>query len=298
MSAAAISGTVTQQNNQWDAWVTGDVLQLSNGGSFGFTVGGGNPFFSKITLFYIKEPGAGTMTIKVSGATVGTVDASDTAIGLGIFEYSQTNAQSPVVMDVSGGAVRIVEFHRLDNRKGVDAFIVSKGGIALNNMLSTATGRANFQTYVAHVNPHLFTFEMKESSTYLAAELNKLGDILDAAAPSADKLFCGSTPMSNSAADADQRLQNTIIEGFSTDRGYAYFDKYKPFVLKDDPTTAWPYLNSLGWGGDGTHVATAASAYTGKLMIRDLGLSELGYAYSGQPVSQRTTASQLARGTN
>jgi hypothetical protein len=287
--ALGTNSGVVAATTDYAYWPTGEVWEFANGGSASFIVGGGNPNFTKLKIFYIKEPGAGSIDVRVNGVSVGTINAANATTALGVYTYTQALAQVPVQL-VATGAVKVTKIHTANETiSGVDYFVVGKGGAELTDWIASAQCRAIFQAFIADILPDLITYEMKEVDVpNLPTNIATLFGIFDAA-PMADKLVIGDTP--RATGNADQLLQNQYLkQAIVTRPRYTYFDMYRAAVSYADMVT-------LGENGDGIHPGEVLNGFGGDLILHELGFTALAYAMTPRAVNDRSTASQLAKGT-
>jgi hypothetical protein len=278
----ATTGTVTRQTNAFDIWFSGYADLFATGSTRDYGVAGVNPTWDTLKIYYAKEAGAGTFKVQIDGVDEpGYTSVSAAGTGLGIITITRgTVAQRRVTIVNLTGTMRIIgPGFEASTRPGVVFANVSQGGIALDQQ--TAQGYANLQAYIADFNPDIITFEMKESSTYYATQLETLLTKVDAGAPTATFVGIGSTPLAS--GDADQVIQNAQLKAACDAHGKVYWDGYGPFG-------SYAALNALGWAGDGTHVAEEASSFLAGLMARDLGL----YDHAGADRPGSVNAKQVA----
>jgi hypothetical protein len=283
------SSGVVSATTDYAYWPTGEVWEFANGATANFIVGGGNPNFTKLKIFYIKEPGAGSIDVRVNGVSVGTINASNASVALGVYSYTQSLNQYSVQL-VATGAVKVVKVHTANETiSGVDYLVVGKGGAEITDWIASAQCRAIFQAFIADVLPDLISYEMKEVDVpNLPTNIATLFGIFDAA-PAADKLIIGDTP--RATGNADQLLQNQYLkQAIVTRPRYTYFDMYRAAVSYADMVT-------LGENGDGIHPSEALNGFGGDLAMHELGFTALAYAMTPRAVNDRSTASQLAKGS-
>lgn len=279
---------------KYEYWPTGEVLRIDAGGSSAWVVGGVSPTFTDVKVYYVKEPGAGTINLDVGGATVATASA-DAAVGIGILSYTQASAQAPVVTTVTGFPVRVLLVHKLSTTaSGVDLYSnMAIGSLSLSSAMSSVQGRALFQAVLADISPDFVSFEMDDNFGDGAASdaaLNTLTAILDATCPNADKLFIGSTP--RSAVDAGKIAARNKLKTMCGSKGesYLFFDSY--YLLG-----SYADMTAIFGADDGTHPTASAQAYAAEILWNFLGLNGFNLGYVPRAVNDRGTASRFGRGT-
>jgi hypothetical protein len=275
-------------------WPTGDVLRIDATGSAGWIYNGVNPTFTDVKVYYVKEPGAGTINLVVGGATVATANAN-AAAGLGILSYTQAAAQATVSTTVTGGSVRVLFAHmRRTDLSGVDLYGgMARGGLLLSDAVSLAQGRAIWQAALADIAPDFVSFEMDDDfgdGLTNDAAFNSFAAILDASCPNADKLIIGSTP--RAANDAGKLAATAFLKGACGTRGasYLFFDSY--YLMG-----TYAEMNAIFGTDDGVHPLAAAQAYAAEILWEFLGLDGFNLGYVSRAINDRGTASRLARGT-
>jgi hypothetical protein len=267
-------GAPTNQVDQTAVWAQGALTAFAAGDKRSYGVSGANAIWDKATVYYIKEPGAGTFTVQVDdvnepGATA--VDAN-AASGLGVITITRGTAATRKLSIVGvTGTVRIVppSWENTTRVGGLFWSDLGQGNLNLATAMASATGRANLQTYIADFLPDLITFEVKEVGSTVNATVTALLDIILAAAPQADVVMIGSSPVSGN--DADQKVANAGMKAAVTARtgqNAIYWDGYTPLV-------DYPTVLALGWQGDGTHLHDDAQSFLAGLMANDLGLWDI-----------------------
>lgn len=287
---------VTAETLKYQYWPTGQVSLFADGGSATWIRNGSSPTFTDVSVYYVKEPGAGTLNLSVAGSVVGTVAAADAAIGLGVLSYTQGSAAASAVLTAAvGGPVRILFVHtRNSTVSGLDLYqTMNRGGLLLADATSVASGRAIWQATLANIGPDLITFEMDDDfgdSGAADASLALLVGIIDASSPYADKLFIGSTPRSlndNLKMRSSQYLKEFCA---SKNASYLFFDSYYLMGSYAD-------MDAIFGTDDGTHPTAAAQAYAAEILWEFLGLNGFNLGMTSRAVNDRGTPSRMARGT-
>lgn len=267
----ATSGTITSAVADFDAWFSGLTAQFATGASRTYGIGGVSATWDSAKVYYVKGNTAndgGTFKVQVDGVDetgMTSVATTNGSIDLGILTLTRGSAAARALTVVNlTGAHRIIGVAFFDStRGGVINGTVSQGGIPLNSAIGTAGARTTLAAYLADYQPDLITLEMKEDSSYYAASLVTLLDLIKTAVPTATVVGIGSTPVLT--GDPDQVIQNAQLKAACFAHGYTYWDGYTP-------VTDYATLNALGWAGDGTHVSDTANAFLAGLMIDDLHL--------------------------
>lgn len=289
------SSLVTNETLQYQYWPTGLVTRFNDGATGLWSRNASSPTFTDIKVYYVKEPGAGVVTVTVGSTVVATADANATGTSLGILSYTQAAATASVTISVAGGPVRVLLVHtRNTTTSGLDEYqTMNRGGLLLADATSTAQGRAIWQGVLTDIVPDLITFEMDDdfgdgasADTSLAQYLT----IIEAAAPYADKLFIGSTP--RLASDALKMRSGNYLKTMCSQKNasYLFFDSYHLLGSYAD-------MNAIFGTDDGIHPVAAAQAFAAEVLWEHLGLNGFNLGYTSRAVNDRGTASRLSRGT-
>lgn len=265
------TGSIVENTTDYQSWVTGLTTTFNTGATRTYGHSGGNASATKIKLYYVIEPGAGTFKIQVNGVdAVGytNVSAAGTLGTLGIVTITQEKTSSNWTFVNLTGVVKVIGTGWEDTTvSGQMTINVSQGGIPLGGSLNSVTGystaMSNFNSFLADLQPTVFSFEMKENSSYYSTALNTFYTAISPNLVNTDVINIGSTPVFS--GDADQVIQNEQLDVTSTTFGHKYYDTYKIFGN-------YAKLVSLGWNGDGIHLTADAHQYRGKLMVKDLAL--------------------------
>lgn len=281
-----ISGTYeTNEADGYAYWPTGPLYQIANGSVVKFTYGGVNPTFTSLVIYYVKEPGAGTMDVEMDDVVVQSIDADNVSVQLGKYEYTQSLAQKKVEIVGTGGNIRIIGVYRKQSTAAVEIYPCSSGGLPINSAMSSSQARALMAEWMDDISLDLFTFEMDDNGgTQYESDLGLLGDIIDSCSNSIDCIFIASTP----AASNEKTAQRNSLEKFCYNRNYHFFDG-------NTPVAPYATLVDLGWNGDGTHPTQACHAYLSGLMIRQFGIDGWPYRINRFPNRNTGTRSLFAK---
>ena len=247
-----------------------------------------NYVFTKLKFFYIKEPTAGVFKIRVNSVDLVTIDAYAASVGVGSYEIVQAHGASLVeTIGVSGGDVRIIDglITEAAAPGHVCGWAVAMGGQSLATAMASSQCREIFRQAMLDYGLELCTFEMDD--VFATADLDAYADILDSAAPVADKIFIATTPKSSDSTP----LRRDQLEALCYGRDYSYF-----FFDGWTPVAPYSTLVSLGWQGDGTHPSDTCSAYLSGLLIESLGLLNSVFGNVAKPTAS-TKPSLLGNNT-
>lgn len=287
-SATAITG-------DYNYWLTGSYLSIASGGSAAWQLSASNPTFTRVRVYYVKEPAAGTINLVVGGSTVASASAANATVDLGVLEYTQSVAQASVSTTTAGGGVKVLFVHAMNETvSGIDLYgAFNLGGLALYSATSVPQNVALLKAALTSVAPDLIAFEMDDdfgdgangSSSWMT-----FADALDASVPTADKLIIGSTP--RAASDAGKIASRDYLKRQVYARGasYMFFDSYSIMGSYADMT-------SIFGSDDGTHPNVSAEAFAADELWHFLGLNAFNMGYVPRAVNDRSMASRLARGT-
>lgn len=278
---------------------TGVYHDIGDGGSVKFLYAGANPSFTRLRFYYIKEPGAGVVSLKVNGVTVETADADQVTTELGILEYtlgSVSAAPGEVLVTSSGGSLKLwggTKFND-DVRGLVKHHLLAQGGITPVQMTQNATVRLIHQQMIAACTPDIITLEMDDDFGDGGVNQDALDAMMDvwvAAAPYADKLLIGSTPRNDN--DNGKRLANLRLREVAQSRGaaYLYFDSYKIMGTRAE-------MIAIFGSDDGVHPTARASDFAAQMLWNHLGLSNANLGKLHRPIVTPNEASSLYHGTD
>lgn len=276
----------------YNYWPMGSINLFDAGGSTNLINFGVNPAFNTIKVFYIQEPGAGTINLIVGGSIVATASASNATVGLGVLTYTQSYAQVTASITVSGSSVRVIGSHITNSvNSGVDFYDNGVGGLLLANATSTAQCRAIWQAWLTEINADFVTFEMDDDFGDAGANdtaLNYLISILDNSSPYADKVFIGSTP--RSSYDVGKILSGEHIKQMCANKGasYLFFDSYHIMGSYAD-------MDAIFGVDDGVHPTASAEAYAAEILADQLGFKTFSLGYTGRAINDPSTISTLAK---
>jgi len=263
------TGTIIENTTDFQSWVTGLTTTFNTGASRTYGYGAVKANATKIKIYYVIEPGAGTFKVQVNGIdAVGYTNVSANGVlgTLGVVTITQVRTLSDWTVVNLTGTIKIIGTGFEDSTvSGLTTINVSQGGIPLGGTLNSVTGYAtamnNFNSFLADIQPTVMSFEMKENSSYYEEALNTFYSTIDSNLSNTDVLNIGSTPVATN--NADQIICNKHLEDISTVFKYNYYNTYSIFGT-------FNMLTELGWGGDGVHLTAQAHQYRGKLMLEDL----------------------------
>ena len=289
---------VTNVSGDYGIVPTGVYQSIAAGGSIRFTRGGYDPLYTKLRVYYIKEPGAGTINLLVDGVVVDTEDADQATTELGILEHSTgavTIDPGPSTVTVTGGTVKMLGGHVLhEDKRGVAKHtLLAAGGITPVQLTQNATTRLIHRQLLQAFNPDLITLEMDDTfgdGGVNQAALDTMMDDWTTASPYADKLLIGSTPRAFN--DSGKMLANLRLREVAQSRGAAflYFDSYKVVGTRAE-------MVAIFGSDDGVHPNVRAQQFAAEMLWTHLGLNNQNLGFAHRPVKTPDVASSLYHGT-
>lgn len=300
LSPSTTTGSVVDETTQYQYWPTGLVTRMDAGSTQLFVRSGATPNFTRVRLYYIKEPGAGTVNFVIGGAAQAAVDASlgaGSTPTLGVLEYNQAYGPATVSVAVSGAPVRRLFVH-VENQgaSGADLYAtMGTGGLLLADAVSSPQGVAIWQAALAAISPTLVGFQMNDDFAFngdgaSSAAFQTYATMLEAACPNADKIIIGSPPrLTNDNAKEASRswLRNQCQLRNSS---WIFWDGYAPLG-------SYPEQNAVFPGSDGEHLTAAANTFLASQLWEFLGLSSGSLGFSPSGVNAPGVPSVLGKGT-
>lgn len=289
--------SVVNNVNDGTYWITGGHYVLPSGGNVVFQQHGGRPLCTKIQIFYVKEPGAGTFKVQTrntGGAysdedSYTSVDANDSTVGVGVITLTKPIGQWDVnVVGLSGTCHLISGAWENTTYGGVAVYQFNVGGLSLSTALQSPESIR--EGVLNALGLDTCFMEFKDGPSF-AADLDEWMSFWDAAiTKDADWVFIGTSPEQvETTGSIDAVTNNAAMRQYAEANGKIYFDGYTPL-------RSWADLNSVGWGGDGTHLANAAHAFVANQLQRYLGLDVLLETPNGGSV--RTTGDVVLEGAS
>jgi len=270
------AGTIADSTTD-PLWVTGESSAFGTGATRTYGIDGAGALCDTIKVYWLNV--GGTFKIQVDGVdnTTPTVTSDNS---LGVATITVTRGAHTVTVVRLTGTPKIIKISFDDTTiSGLVPCYVAYGGITLAGQ--SAQALTNLGAFLTDLGPTVITFEMKETQTTFAADLDDLLNVFAASAPNADTVLIGSTPVAS--GDANQVAQNLVLRDACRSRNLTYFDGYSPFG-------SYAALAATGWQGDGIHVAPGADQFLGTLMLNDLNISAVFPASSiFVPVESITT---------
>lgn len=277
LTAGCETGNCTE-GSDFAYWITGSYFNLGSGGVF-VTYHVGVQISTTLKIYYIKQSGAGLFKVQSSsnnGLTwndEAVVDAakSSTPSGVGgIVTITKTAGNYRVRALGVSGSCKIIGGALLNSAPGAAEFVIARGGISLNWMVTTPT--AIFKPIITDIAPDLAFFEMKDSAAIFDANLAIHQARFDEVAPNCDWVYIASNPVDPTMQnDDEQREQGEILDRFAMRHGQCCFDAYTTFVSYALMTERGWNINAPG-AGDGVHPSAAGNAFAASVMVQQLGL--------------------------
>jgi hypothetical protein len=297
VTSNSTSGTVTPITGDFAHFPTGNGESLTVGACQVYGQGGGYAVGNSYYVFYIAEPGAGTITLstnlngagfvqqaQASAANASTIGAVIDVTGLTVAPYTWEVCAS------GAGPVKIWAGGFINTAiNGVVFENVANGGIALSDMLYTPS--AVTTPWYTVLNPSLVTFEMKNDmaletppcATRVAC-LNSFISTWTSINAEVDFLLLGSPPVNPAGGnDATQISYNNALRSVAIANNAFYWDGYYP---------ALNYATeiALGWitNGSNPHQTTLGQAAESNLLWSMSGLGSLINSAVSNPINNTT----------
>jgi hypothetical protein len=250
----------------------GFVTSVPAGGNALLSQSGGSFYCDTLTLYYIKEPGAGTFKIQTSTsggafadeAGFTSIDASNASKALGIVKITKTlDLYRMQVVGLTGTVRFILAGFEALTISGVVSIGLDRGGIALSSMNLCEPQIAS--ALYADMNPDVGWFEMKEPISGFETELNTHGSRWLTACPYMDWLYIVTPPVF--AGESGMVEQNTIMVSWCQRNGYQVIDSYGDCgsfaVLNSVPCEVFKSVTSITRSGGTATVTCTAHALAG-----------------------------------
>ncbi len=286
---AIVSGEA--ETGMYDYWFTGNTIRLDDGGSSLFIMTGVNPTCEVVEVYYVKEPGSGSISLSIDSVVVATEDADDT-IGMGKISWTKTLAQEEVKLSVTGGSVRILFVQATTpSVSGVNFYNrFMTGGLALSDPMGSSQCVDIVSSVLADIDPDLITFEFDDTDSDITTGFVTLKSILETETPYADKLLISSNPRSTLSeikgnSDVYLRTQAAI-----SNKSWLTFDAYNSVGSYEEMTAIFGV-------NDGVHPNVAAHAFWASALWNRLGLNSDLMGFSTRAVLDASVPSRLGDGT-
>ena len=275
--AVAANGTITHSTAlgtgataiDYNIWMTGGFYEVPVNGTITFQRSGSYQKASKLTIYYIKEPGAGHFKVESNNngggwvTEIADIDASNaTRIGaVWTVTKGVTGLYQLRVTGISGGNVKLVGGGMIDTLdNGYISCSINVGGLLLSD--ANTTPSAITAPILQDIHPDLVTYSMREQTTPLypdgktfGQEIATLRNTMLAGNSLMDFLWFGASPQGGGHDDNDQIAQNTILAQQAATNGDVYWDGYYPtknyatqvaLGVMDDPAGSGVHINPTG----------------------------------------------------
>ncbi|MHB8710493.1 MAG: tail fiber domain-containing protein [Minisyncoccota bacterium] len=282
---------------------TGIGYAISPGGCVTYGQGGGNFTGNHFAIYYVKESDAGSITMNLNNNGAGWVGQattnafSATPVG-GILATTTYNGVNPYELQVcasGSGPIYVWDVsYENDLANGVINFNMARGGLSLDDMVSTPTSITT--PWYASFNPDLVAFEMKNNNvnpdglTYPSGhtyqqDINTYVADWQAANPLTDFLWFGSNPTLNGSVALS--LENQILENTASSTNSVYWDGYNPILN-------YATEKALGWITDASspHQTSLGQATEFNMMWSDLGFDSIWNSTSTKAINSPNIKTQ------
>jgi hypothetical protein len=240
-------------------WPTGDYI-LAPSGSTAQLGNTADDIFSWHWA-YLVEPGAGTFELETSTngtdwTSRGSYDAAGTLAGaVATYDASVTRLSR---VRVTAGTVKFLgQGFRRSSARGTVNGSLGVGGLSIAN--AALTSPAVIVPILTFLSPDVVTVHMDDDATLMATHLPTVIGWFRAANPRCSVVLIGNGP--KSGLDAEMFAQNAYMRALAlANPGYAFVDGMQ--LLK-----SYAWMTTVGWQGDGTHLADQAYFYMARQLI-------------------------------
>lgn len=280
---------------------TGGYYIIPVGGCVTLNVGGGYWTANKFSLLYIKQNGAGTLSLNtnnngagwVSQATANAQAASPTGAVLSYTAGSASLYQMQAC--VSGAGPVTLWLAGIENTlsNGVVAISLGQPGASLAQELTPPS--AITQPWFNYILPDLVTFEMKmNGGGWTQAQLQTWASAWQTTNAQVDLLLIGSYPVSAASNDAQNQTQNGYLKQFALANNGVYWDGYGIFGPLSPSGTAYATEKALGAITDvsSPHQTTLGQQISSNAFVEFLGAANWPAALGVQGINTISVQSQ------
>lgn len=231
-------------------------------------------YADQVGLFWVAQAAGGAMRLLVS--TNGGPWA--TALSLSGYSASPTGGYTNlklapdfyrVRVETDSGTNYILGNQALlSQAKGLHAVFMDYPGIGLDGVTNVLP--AVRDPFIAALKPDLLIWHMKEGDPLVMSNRMEVCETWwRGAAPDCDVLYIG-TPWASVDTNSNYTIaQNTVVRNVALRNQRAYVDLMQPMV-------SYPWMVSMGYSFDGTHLSNAGGMVCAEIMWNDLGFFALG----------------------
>ena len=240
---APLTGTAPLISNAYAYGFSGQYYDLASGADTTWGASGANPIFQTGKIYFVKEPGAGTLSVDIGGVFFTSQSASAGSISLGIINLTNAATTNTVLrLYTSGGPVKILYVPTCrTTENGVYYLDLALGGLSLGLALSQTTGVNLLKAILADFSPHILMYEMKEVTEYTVdgfpgvtfdQRFGELSDAIDASCPRPCDIVMVSSHAYVQRASYDDNQQaassanRVTMRKTCIQRDYIYYDSY------------------------------------------------------------------------
>lgn len=233
---------------------------------------------NELTVFYVREPGAGTFTVEAENdasaayttlSGFASIDTSNTTLAGGFTKVAIPLGSYRFRISWVSGTVRILGIRARNTATGgIMNIQLGYSGQALESM-NTAPS-AVVAPILAELNPTVEVLEMKDSLNNWQTALENHHAIASAAVPSMSFLLVGSNPNGPTQNDSNQVSANATTKAVASNLHAAYWDGYAVYGSGAEMVARQWYLNN-----DDVHPNSIANQYAAARMLNDLGWSRV-----------------------
>lgn len=268
VTAPAVRRGIETADPQYAYWPSGQIFEVPATGILQLSGGDGRATASRIKLYYVREPGAGTLDVQTSAngstwTTIATVDAAGALAGA----ISTTDiTRALVYIRVLGvtGTVRVIGFGFAGGTNaGWLGAGICQGGLSLAD--AATANPAIVAPIIADIDPTVITVHFDDAAATFASSFATFKSLFDAGAPNASWIVIGNGPKSPGAGgDAVSVAQNAWLRANADALGFAHYDSQRA-------SGSWANVDALGMGGDGTHLSSSLYASHASAILDEVG---------------------------
>ncbi|MCG2614913.1 hypothetical protein LZZ85_11495 [Terrimonas sp. NA20] len=262
-------GSIHQNVAETQYWFNGTWYEINGSGSLEFLYAGARVDATKLKVYYIQEPGAGSFQVQVNAGAGfvnegSVVDCNGTLEGK-IITINKAQGDYSIKINQVSGNVKIVMCAAINEPTGSDAVMLYRmgvGGLQWTN--ANATSKAITSPIFADMGIDLAMIQIKEDGD-VYPDLKQWLDAFRLASPRTDWSLNGSGPETSN--DLVNRATNRAMKRIALEDTLYYLDGYSPLI-------SMARVDSLGWKNDGVHLDNATGHYLASMLWRIIGIED------------------------
>jgi hypothetical protein len=298
------TATISGANTYW--WQPIASLGVGTTDRWFGGAGTGDITSDTFTVYYVKEPSAGTFKIQTNDTSAGWVDqagytsvnCADTATSSAAATFTKTLSTYQLRVVGVTGSCRIISGGLWDSTaKGVRMTDLSMGGIAFDSIM-TGTQANVRNPIIQDLGLDLLILQFRDDADYIRTYLPQFEAMMATYSPNTDVIYMGVAPLEEPSNQASSIQQNLEMQRLANIYNRPYFDGYNIFVNKD-VGVANGFLNAA----PNVHLTATGADYEGWQLFKAMGINNMeqlnpGYMQGGTIVNLNTTNLTPVSGTN